>query len=244
MATYVLVHGAFYGGWCWRHVRGLLREAGHEVFTPTLTGAGERIHLLTREVGLATHIQDVANVLEYEDLREVVLVGQSYGGMVITGVADLMPERLRHLVYLDAHLPESGQAASGAFAEGTSEVLNARARAEGEAWLLPPLPLGAMGVTREEDVAWAGPRRVPHPLRTLDEPLHLERGRSAVPCTYVRCTRREGLIGAFGTDPLAPFARKAREWGLRFRELDAGHDAMVAEPERTARLLLELLTEG
>ncbi|QRN97536.1 alpha/beta fold hydrolase [Archangium violaceum] len=244
MATFVLVHGAFYGGWCWRYVRGLLREAGHEVFTPTLTGAGERHHLLTREVGLATHIQDVTNVLEYEDLREVVLVGQSYGGMVITGVADRMPERLRHLVYLDAHLPESGQAASGAFAAGTSEVLHSLARAEGEEWLLPPLPLGVMGVTRAEDVAWAGPRRVPHPLRTLNEPLHLERGRSAVPSTYVRCTRREGLIGAFGTDPLAPFVEKARERGLRFRELDAGHDAMLAAPELTARVLLELLAEG
>ncbi len=240
MATFVLVHGAFYGGWCWKHVRRLLREAGHEVCTPTLTGAGERCHLLTREVGLATHIQDIVNVLECEDLREVVLVGHSYGGMVITGVADRVPERLAHLVYLDAHLPDNDQAASGAFGGSANEVLQSLSKAEGESWLLPPLPLHVMGVTRSEDVAWAQPRRVPHPLRTLNEPLHLARGVSSVPATYVRCAQRDGLIGAFGADPLATFHERARQRGLRMRELDCGHDAMVAVPEPTARVLMEV----
>ncbi len=241
MATFVLVHGAFYGGWCWKHVRCFLREAGHEVFTPTLTGAGERYHLLTRDVGLATHIQDIVSVLEYEDVREVVLVGHSYGGMVITGVADRVPERLAHLVYLDAHLPDNGQAASGAFGGSTNDVLQSLAKADGDAWLLPPLPLGVMGVMRPEDVAWAQPRRVPHPLRTLNEPLHLSRGVSTVPATYVRCSQRDGLIGTFGADPLAAFQERAHQRGLRWRELDCGHDAMVAVPESTARLLLDIL---
>jgi pimeloyl-ACP methyl ester carboxylesterase len=209
------------------------------VCTPTLTGAGDRHHLLTREVGLATHIQDIVNVLEYEDLRGVVLVGHSYGGMVITGVADRVPERLSHLVYLDAHLPDNGQAASGAFGGSTNEVLQSLSKAEGEAWLLPPLPLGAMGVTRPEDVDWAQPRRVAHPLRTLNEPLHLMRGVSSLPATYVLCTQREGLIGTFGADPLATFQQRARERGLRLREVESGHDAMVAAPEPTARVLLE-----
>lgn len=241
MATFVLVHGAFYGGWCWKHVRRLLRQAGHEVFTPTLTGVGERYHLLTREVGLATHVQDIVQVLEYEDLREVVLVGHSYGGMVMTGVADRLPERLRHLVYLDAHLPDPGQAASGAFSEGTADVLQSLAKAEGEAWLLPPLPLHVMGVTRPKDVAWAQPRRVPHPLRTLNEPLPLLRGPSTLPATYVRCTQRAALVAAFGTDPLAPFFDKARQRGFHFRDIDTGHDAMVAAPELTTQVLLEVL---
>ncbi|WP_158502237.1 alpha/beta fold hydrolase [Vitiosangium sp. GDMCC 1.1324] len=244
MATFVLVHGAFYGGWCWKRVRRLLCEAGHEVATPTLTGAGERHHLLTREVGLATHIQDILNVLEYEDLREVVLVGHSYGGMVITGVADRVPERLRHLVYLDAHLPDSGQAASGAFSEGTSDVLQSLSQAQGDAWLLPPLPLHAMGVTRPQDVAWAQPHRVPHPLRTLNEPLYLTRGPCPLPSTYVRCTQRNGLIQAFGTDPLTPFFEKAHQRGFHFREIDVGHDAMVAEPELTARALLDVVARA
>ncbi|HSP81472.1 MAG TPA: alpha/beta hydrolase [Myxococcaceae bacterium] len=231
-------------GWCWKHVRRLLGNAGHEVFTPTLTGSGERHHLLTREVDLATHIQDIVHVLEYEDLREVVLVGHSYGGMVITGVADRAPERLAHLVYLDAHLPDSGQAASGAFSEGTSEVLQSLSQAQGDDWLLPPLPPQAMGVTRPEDVAWVQPRRVPHPLRTLNEPLHLSRGPCSLPSTYVRCAQRAGLIEAFGTDPLTPFFEKARKRGFRFRDIDVGHDAMVAAPELTSQALLELVLEG
>ncbi|MBZ4422368.1 alpha/beta fold hydrolase [Myxococcus sp. RHSTA-1-4] len=242
MATFVLVHGAFYGGWCWKHVRALLRQAGHEVFTPTLTGSGERHHLLSREVSLATHVQDIVQVLEHEDLRDVVLVGHSYGGMVITGVADRLPGRLRHLVYLDAHLPDPGQAASGAFSEGTADVLQSLAQAQGEAWLLPPLPLHVMGVTRPEDVEWAQPRRVPHPLHTLNEPLPLHRGPSTLPGTYIRCSQREGLLQAFGTDPLAPFFDKARQRGFRFLDIDSGHDAMIAVPQLTAQALLEALS--
>src|SRR5437660_801825 len=109
MATFVLVHGAWHGGWCWRKLMPLLRSAGHAVWTPTLTGLGERAHLGNPDVGLSTHVQDVVNVLEYEDLSNVVLVGHSYGGMVITGVAHQMPGRLAHLVYLDAFVPKDGQ---------------------------------------------------------------------------------------------------------------------------------------
>ena len=105
MATFVLVHGAYHGGWCWKKLTPLLRAAGHEVVAPTLTGLGERVHLLTRDIGLDTHVQDVVNVLAYEDLRGVVLVGHSYGGMVITGVAERIPQHVRHLVYLDALVP-------------------------------------------------------------------------------------------------------------------------------------------
>src|SRR5690606_14163376 len=107
MAIFVLVHGGVLRGWCCKHVRRMLREAGHEVFTPSMTGAGDRYHLLTRDVGLATHVEDILAVLRYEDLREVVIVGHSYGGMVITGVADRALERLRQLIYLDARLPDS-----------------------------------------------------------------------------------------------------------------------------------------
>src|SRR5215211_1043953 len=110
MATFVLVAGAWHGGWCWRKVTPLLRAAGHEVFAPTLTGLGERSHLAHPDVGLTTHIQDIVNLLEYEDLNDVVLVGHSYSGMVITGVAEQVPGRLAHLVYLDAFVPENGQA--------------------------------------------------------------------------------------------------------------------------------------
>jgi len=109
MATYVLVHGGAHGGWCYGKVTPLLRDAGHQAYAPTLTGVGERSHLLHRGVDLDLHITDIVNLLHYEDLREVILVGHSYGGMVITGVADRAAERIRHLVYLDAALPEDGE---------------------------------------------------------------------------------------------------------------------------------------
>src|SRR3954452_4236427 len=109
-ATFVLVHGAWHGGWCWKRLTPLLRAAGHEVVVPTLTGLGERSHLLTPEVGLDTHIRDITAVLKYEDLHNVVLIGHSYGGMVIAGVAEEVPERIAQLVYLDAFLPDNGKA--------------------------------------------------------------------------------------------------------------------------------------
>src|SRR5689334_15631432 len=126
MANYLLVHGAWHGGWCWRRVVPLLRAAGHEVFTPTLTGLGERVHLLTRDVGLDTHAQDVIGVLEYEDLRDVVLVGHSYGGMVITAVAERAAERLAHLVYLDAFVPRDGQSQMDLLGPSSSRCFKSR----------------------------------------------------------------------------------------------------------------------
>src|SRR5689334_24528018 len=109
MATIVIVHGGWSGGWYFTPVARLLRSAGHEVYTPTLTGIGERVHLATRETGLSTHVQDVVNVLDFEDLHEVVLVGYSYGGMVITGVANRVPHRIKQLIYLDAFVPRNGE---------------------------------------------------------------------------------------------------------------------------------------
>src|SRR5713101_2147973 len=107
--TFVLVHGAWHGGWCWRRVSDRLRKAGHQVFTPTLTGLGERSHLARPDIGIDTHIEDVAKVFELEDLNDVILVGHSYGGMIITGAAEKVVDRLRHLVYLDAMVPQDGQ---------------------------------------------------------------------------------------------------------------------------------------
>ena len=139
MATFVLVHGAWHGGWCWRKLTPLLRAAGQEVFTPTLTGLGERAHLGSPDVGLGTHVRDVAQVLWYEDLADVVLVGHSYGGLVIGGVADQVPERLRHLVYLDAFVPEHGQSMLDLGPPERRPAMQARVAAEGDGWQLPSL---------------------------------------------------------------------------------------------------------
>lgn len=239
MATFVLVHGAFVGGFYWRHVRARLQAAGHTVYTPTLTGAGERAHLLSPSVSLSTHITDIVSVLTYEDLQQVILVGHSYGGMVITGVAEQVPERIAQLVYLDAAAPVDGQTATGGFAQGTGDVLSAMSAQTD--WQLPPIPLAVYGVTDPATVAWAEPRRTPHPLPTLSQPVTVKNPQAqSLPHIYIRCTQRAGLVAAFGADPLAPFVERVRAEGWPLLEVDSGHDAMVIVPEQVAGHLLDL----
>lgn len=241
MSTYVLVHGAFNGGWCWKHVARRLRAAGHEVFTPTLTGSGERSHLLTPSVGLGTHVQDVVSVLEYEDLEGVILAGHSYAGVVITAVADRVPQRIARIVYTDAAAPENGQNATGAFQDGTAAVLSGMTEGNKESWLLPALPLSSEGITSPEHVAWVAPRRCPLPLLALQEPLKLTSDATdRIPKAYIYATQREGLITTFGVDPLKPFSDRARsspDW--RFLEVDAGHGLMITNPDAVADALLQ-----
>ena len=135
--TYVLIHPAWFGGWCWKKVTPLLRAQGHEVFTPTLTGLGERAHLARPEVGLEIHVRDIINVIEYENLRNVILVGNSSGGMVITGAADHVPERIAHLVFLDAFVPTDGQSMLDVIPPDRRPALEAFVQKEGDGWLLP-----------------------------------------------------------------------------------------------------------
>jgi pimeloyl-ACP methyl ester carboxylesterase len=186
MASFVLVHGGWHGGWCWRKVTPLLRATGHEVYAPTLTGLGERAHLSHPAIDLSTHVQDVVNVLEYEDLDAVVLVGHSLGGMVIAGVAERVPGRLAHLVYLDAFVPEDGQAAA--------DILNSRAQTEERLHRDPAERVGVgsmafLGVGDAPDVRWLQPRLVPHPRRTFLEPVRLgDPGAARLARTYIWCT--------------------------------------------------------
>lgn len=238
MTHFVLVHGAFEGGWIWRRVAERLRAAGHAVSTPTLSGCGARAHLLHRDITLETHVQDVVAEIEMEDLRDVVLVGHSYGGSVVTVAADRVSDRVRRLVYLDAAAPAHGQASTGAFAEGTADKLSEMGG--GDDWLLSPLPVAAVGITAGDDVAWVEARRKPHPVRTLHEPVSLGRGDAPppFPVSYVAHTANEAMVALFGVDPLAPFKAKAVELGWRTAEIDAGHDAMVTHPEAVARALI------
>jgi pimeloyl-ACP methyl ester carboxylesterase len=239
MATFVLVHGGWHGGWCWRKVTPLLRAAGHEAHAPTLTGLGERVHLATPEVGLDTWVQDVANVLEYEDLQDVVLVGHSFGGLVIAGVADLAPERLAHLVYLDADCGV-GAADGRAFVDGMAPAgrasMEEQMRTHGDGWRVPLDPeraLDGWGIVDPAERRWMAERLVPHPWKTGTDPLRLPSGRGqALPRTFILCTRR------WGPDRGPHPAQSAPGW--RFRELDTGHDAMVTAPRELADLLLEV----
>jgi pimeloyl-ACP methyl ester carboxylesterase len=246
MATFVLVHGAWHGGWCWKKVTPLLRAVGHEVYTPTLTGLGERVHLAAPEIDLTTHIQDVVNVLEYEELREVVLVGHSYGGMVITGVADRAADRLAHLVYLDAFVPADGQALVDLIDPAGRQGLEERVLAEGDGWRLTsrrPVPWDVFvredyGVTDEADVRWMAGRLCPQPFKTFTEPVRSANAAAAgLACTYIRC------IGDSPGGALPRGAEEARrpKSGWRYREVATRHDAMVTKPRELADLFLEVV---
>jgi len=229
---YVLVHGAWHGGWCWRSVAELLRHAGHAAFTPTLTGLGERRHLLHAGITLDTFVDDIVNVLRAEELEDVILVGHSFGGRVVCGVADRAPERLRRLVLLDAGLPESGKAAWDGL---PADVREARlARAGGGPSVPAPDP-GEFGVEDPAALAWLARRLTPHPLGSYTTPLMLAHPLgNGVPVSYIRCT-------APVYRPMAASAARAKALpGWHYLELATGHDAMVSAPGELARLLLDL----
>jgi pimeloyl-ACP methyl ester carboxylesterase len=222
MATYLICHGAWSGGWSWKKMRALLCAAGQEVFTPTYTGLGDRTHLAHPMVDLETHIQDVLAVIEYEDLSDFILVGHSYGGMVVTGVADRLPEKVRHLVYLDAFVPADGQ---------SLDNLTGRVHEGVEGWLLPPNPPSPD--TAAEDLAWILPRRRHMPARCFSQKLRLVHPRPRFPRSYIHCTKK------VGPDVFQQFADRLREdAGWRFLEMDASHSPNVTEPEALAKVLL------
>ena len=236
MAIFLLIHGGWHGGWCWQRVTPLLRAAGHEVFTPTLTGLGERAHLLSPEITLDTHVQDVVGVLEYEDLRDVVLVGHSYSGMVVTAVAERVADRLAHLVYLDAFVPQDGQALADLLEPRFWAMLDEQARTEGDGWRVPPPSPERWGITTEDDVRWIRSKIGAHPHKTLKQPVRLTNpAAAALPHTFIHCTYKPA------GDVFAQLAERLRadaRW--RFRELATGHDAMVTAPQDVTTLLLEL----
>jgi pimeloyl-ACP methyl ester carboxylesterase len=220
----VLVHGAWHGGWCWTTLAPLLRAAGHAVFTPTLTGLGERAHQLAPAVDLATHVLDVAAVLECEDLREVILVGHSYGGMVIAGVAAQAEPRVAQLVYLDAFLPDDGRAV-----QDYAPLPPARA----DGWRVPPPGTAEQfGVTNERDAAWVALRLGDQPLNTFTQPARVSSGPAASHQAFIQCSQ---------TPWFAEAAARGKRRGFQSRELlTAGHDAMLSQPRELADILLAL----
>ena len=230
MTTFVLVHGGWHGAWCWEQVNARLSEAGHAVYTPTLAGLGERSHLLDPGIGLDAHVRDVVDVLELEGL-----VGHSYGGMVISGAAELAASRLAHLVFLDAFVPEDGQSLLDLLRPERRDLYLRAAKEHGEGWRVPPPPPKAWGITDEVSAARLAGRLTLQPLRTFEQPVQLkDPAVSALLRTYVHCTAGP-LVPSF-----APFAARARsDAGWRYRELATGHDAMLTAPEDLAELLLK-----
>ena len=236
MATYVLVHGGGHGGWCYQRVARLLRSSGHEVYTPTLSGLGERSNLLSPDIDLDLHVRDVVAVLHYEDLHDVILVGHSYGGMVITGAADRAADRIGRVVYLDAANPRNGQSlvdVAGPIIESTRPL---GAVVDGVELVLLPSPEAGLfyGVTDPDDVAWMADRLTGHPWKCFEQPLRLtnQSAFAALPQYHIVCTSTLAT-----RDP--ELMEKARADG-RLWEIDTGHDLMITEPEAVTEALLQI----
>ncbi len=227
MGIFVFVHGSWHGGWCWQKLTPLLQQAGHTVYAPTLTGLGERSHLLTQEVGLYTHIRDIAQVLEYEDLHQVILVGHSYAGIVISGVAEELSHRLARLVFLDAVIPEDGQSVFDSLPV-LKESFERRALSGG--WLDAPLAPEVMGVTNVNEMSWMKARLCPMPFLTHQQPVQLlNTDAKKLPRTYIRCTQW----------PLTEaLAQHAKAMGWDYHEVHCGHDVMVIAPQELADVLM------
>ena len=232
MTTFVLVHGAWHGGWCWIKVARLLGDAAHRVHTPTLTGLGERAHLARPEIDLDTHVQDVVAVLEAEELRNVVLVGHSYAGMVISGAAARADKRVARLVYLDAFVPDAGQSLLSLVPPEHAAGVRKAAQTDGEGWRIPPFAPERFGVTSQRDSEWLTRHLVPQPLRTFEQPLTAVPPPSKIPRTYIYCSKP--AMGAL--DQFAERFRDDRKW--RFHDVKTGHDAMVTAPGEIAKLLM------
>jgi pimeloyl-ACP methyl ester carboxylesterase len=226
MATYVIVHGGWDGGWSWRAIARALQSAGHEVYTATLTGSGERVHLASPEVDLSTHIMDVVNIFRYERLEDVVLVGTSYGGMVITGVAEQVPEQIKQLIYLDAFVPEDGQMLADLAAPEFIAFLDGIAKEQGDGWRIPHIP--------------PADRRTDFLLKASKQPLSVNNPLAAkIKRTFVHFTEKPE------DSPLKPIfenmAAKVQQKGWDYHEAPYDHFPCLEYPQEIAQLLIDLI---
>jgi len=245
--TFVLVHCAFGGGWAWKYVAPLLRQAGHTVYTPSLTGLGERLHLGSPDVNLDTHIEDIVNLLIYEDLHNVILVGWSYGGMVVTGVLDRVPERLAHLVYLDGEVPRDGDRSFDFWGEAHVAAMEQQARETGDGWRAVAggaseiEPHFRTWIPDAERRRWVVAKMTSsaQPINTLRQPIRLSNpAADSVSKTLIRCPLdSEVLAGTL--DPMDELVRDDPRWNVI--ELSSNHMAPVADPDLVAEALLGIL---
>jgi pimeloyl-ACP methyl ester carboxylesterase len=240
MANFVLVHGAWHGAWCWRRVSQALQQLGHGVHAITLTGLGERAHLRSPAVTLETHIEDVRQLIDAEELSDVVLAVHSYAGMIGTAIADRMSDRLRHLVYVDAVLPKPGESWSSTQSKATQTQRLTAAAASADFSFPPPDPV-VFGL-HDADHAWVLRRQTPHPGHTYQMPLNFDAQRvAATPRTFISCT-----APALATiEPSRLRAKDPAFWGgawaqgCQVLEMTTGHDPMISAPSELTRILLD-----
>ena len=228
--TIVIVHGAWGGSWGWREMESLLEGMGHKVYRPSLTGLGERFHLASPEIDLGVHIDDVVNVIEFEELEDIILLGHSYGGMVVTGVAERLPERIRHLVYLDAFVPFDGESLATSQGKTMTEFMTDWATQGG---LNNPGFVTRPNVPPPDSPA---PRIVPQPIGTFTEPINLfgDPG-NGLPVSYIHTREAPGAEDGFDR-----YADRARELGWTMYEMIADHLPQRSKPKELAELLTEI----
>jgi pimeloyl-ACP methyl ester carboxylesterase len=237
--TFVLVHGAWHGGWCWRRAADVLRARGHRVFAPSLTGLGDRAHLFSKDISLQTHVADILAVIETEELSDFVLVGHSYGGFVISGVADTLRERVSRYVYLDGTVPpDMSPGASFSWAGfNPPEAREARLKSvqeQGKGVGLPAPPPSAFAVTEPADVAWLQRRLRPMPLQTYIGTFTFKNsGSNGLTRTYIAATKPPYALLASTRNSISGDP----SWS--FTSIEAGHDSMVTAPDELAALLME-----
>jgi pimeloyl-ACP methyl ester carboxylesterase len=232
--TYVLLHGAWHGAWCWKHVARSLRAMGHEVYMPTQTGVGERSHLISANITLELFVKDLVNVLLWEDLLDVVLVGHSFGGIAITGAADRVPARIRHLVYLDSLILQDGQSAFSVVPPDIAAARRELARVSSGGVTIPVPDPSAFGVSNPADVAWLKAKCTPHPVSTYEDVFKLNGPvGNNLPATYIAVKPDYAPLAA-----VRDFARSQKDW--HYMEMDAGHDAMITSPDALTEILLAI----
>ncbi|HYZ72542.1 MAG TPA: alpha/beta fold hydrolase [Chthoniobacterales bacterium] len=231
--TYILVHGAWHGSWCWKRVRAVLQSAGHKVFTPTLTGLAERSHLNSSFVDLSIHIADIVNLIKWEELSDVILCGHSYAGCVITGAANQIPERIRALVFLDAFVIENGEAFMDIVPPEIARAIRDQAKTTGEGWKSNPIPAHLLGVRDAHDAAWVDRQCTPQAIGTFEERITLTGNLEQIQdIAYLFPTERHPNL------LISHERAKAKGWKIRTVG-NSGHELMIDQPQEVAEFLLE-----
>lgn len=231
----VFVHGSCHGGWCWKKVLPFFDPKQFHVYTPTLTGLGDRCHLVSESTDLYTHIEDVLQLFRYEDLSDVILVGHSYAGMVINGVAEVMPEKIRFLIYLDAYIPQDGKTAFD-LVPGLQDLYNERKLLnQNKPWLVNSYTPTEFGITDPQDIAWMEPKLVPMPWHTHDEPIKVQNQNA-------RNIRRAFIKSAeFGEGMFQRQTKEEKNMWDYYEELNRGHDVMITAPEELSKMILDII---
>jgi pimeloyl-ACP methyl ester carboxylesterase len=231
--TFLVCHGAWSGGWSWKKMVPLMQAAGHRLIVPTYTGLGERAHLANVSIDLETHIQDILSVIKYEDLHDIVLLGHSYGGMVATGVADRVPDRINQVIYLDAFVPDNGQCLLDFLSEFERQRMRELTKS-GDSWRVPPNP--SAPDTPPEDIDWLTERRMPMPLKCFQMGVKLQNGATKLPRSYIYARR------ITPADTFGQFAARVKSVpGWRYFEIDASHAPNITAPDSLMKLLQDIV---